>query len=180
MGNAQKAGLTWENEVANAFGRQTGDVIRVYPNGYSGNGALPATDIVITDGVHVHGVELKRHSCDRGEYKYSLDEDDFEQLLAVQNDYTKTHVGVKFTNCELLTAEVPSVASPQQAADTLCERIPPAFDPHITKSGNLRLTKPELDDWPSSRGGMDDHRALASHLGLVSLTTDEQPSTASA
>lgn len=165
--SSQKAGLRYENKLANHVHEDTTDEVRVYPIGYSGNHAMPAPDILFTTGEKILGVEVKRSTISTGDYSYILHSDDFEQMCALENENTDVGFAVKFTRRELYVLPDVSVPDdPSEYADRLAEEVYDCFEPHVTDSGNLRLTKPETDEWPSATRGMDDSIVMANYFDL--------------
>lgn len=155
--SSQKNGLKYEKDVAAAVENNTRDNTRVvFGGGTSGNVRIPQPDLHITSGdigtVKVDNVEIKRSTQDR----FYIEAEDFEQLLETGNSYTNTFVMMKFTRREPLVFFI----LPHEEAADVVSRIPECFDPHVTKSGSLRLSKPSTENWPSATAGRVDWKAL--------------------
>lgn len=167
----------WENKIAKEIHRTTPSRIRAYRCGYSGNNAMPQPDILVTEGHINHGAELKGPIQSDRLY---IDEEDIEQLVACQTGYTAVYLVVKFSHrepCvvqyfEELTGTQSSVGGAADYNDmTPVEKfatlVPEAFDPSVTDSNALALSKPSTDDWPSAQAGSDDVDAIMSGMGVV-------------
>lgn len=160
----------WENEKAKEIHRQTGTDVRTYRCGYSGSNAMPQPDVLITTPTNNYAVEMKGPIA--GEY-CSVDEDDIEQIVECTNSYTTAALVIKFQNRETLVVRFFDKASGIEAYDDLTPAekfaalIPNEFDPRVTDSGTLRVTKPDLDSgWPSAQAGSGDVDAILSGLGI--------------
>lgn len=163
-------GKDYENELVNKIDRATGRAINVYPVGYSGSHATTAEDLLVTDastGMN-HAIELKKRAS---EYCY-FPEEEIEALVNRQNANTSVYLVVSFSNREVLVVRYfDSVSNEPEyndlsAVEKFQVLIPDAFDPRVTDSGKLAISKPSLDDWPSARGGSDDEDAILSGLGV--------------
>lgn len=168
----------WENEKAIEIVDATDDSIRVHRCGYSGNNAFPQPDLLITAPMQNYGLELKGPI--QSEYCY-IEEDDIEQLVEYENAHTSVWLVVKFSRREPLVvrywdelttsqadaASVPDDFDEQSPAEKLATLVPDCFDPRVTDSGALALTKPPTDEWPSATKGSSDVDAILSGIGVV-------------
>lgn len=132
----------------------------------SGNLRTPQPDVLVRTPVEDHAIELKRSSIDRGERTTFLDQsqsNDVQQLVNCSNKYTRIYAAMKFTNCEMVCVEV----DPDNAADSVMERLPHCFEASATGSGNVRIQKPENTDvWPSATAGKHNVEVICDTLGV--------------
>lgn len=181
--SAQKAGLKFEKDVAAAVEEDTGELTRVvFGGGTSGNVRIPQPDLHIThfeksktsrecdncgavdnwdNGVKVYNIEIKRSTADR----FYVEAEDFEQLRDCCNRYTTPVFMMKFTHREPVVVVFASLKAVN--AHTAALELPACFNPHVTKSGSLRLDKPDTGQWQSSQGGRKDHEVLMEDLDIV-------------
>lgn len=150
-------GRSYEHEVSNEIARTDADVF-AWPAGYSGNNAVPSPDVLtVTDG-GAAGWELKK----RGDY-CGIDASELEQLLSLQRNFFDVGLVVKFSHREPLIVEPAFPSLPSFGLDGGVEPIenfmasvPSPFNGRRTEGGDedtLRLSKPDLDDWPSAKAG---------------------------
>lgn len=163
----QKRGKQRESEIVNELNRNTGESVRAYPCGDSGNHATASPDILVTvkhgHGVcTVHAIEWKRTSVDAGEYAYK--DVNVQQLASCRNVYTDSAVVIEFTNREIAYCPLVDRVVENDLMESL--RVPPELQPHVTDGGSLRVTKPDTDEWPSKRGGRDALAVLADACGF--------------
>ena len=162
---AQKQGLKYERDLAAEIHEDTDeDVMVVFGGGTSGNVRFPQPDLLVIDSYDytaIYGIEAKRTTS---EVIY-IDASDIQQLFDAVVDVAIPVLVVKFTHKEPLIAQIPD-GEPDDIVDWVAAGIPDEFDPHITKGGNLRLTKPDHDVWPSAKAGRVDHVAVMEELGL--------------
>jgi len=161
---AQKAGLSYEKDVAADVENNTPKSVRVvFGGGTSGNVRIPQPDLHITSGslgaVRVQNIEIKRSTQDR----FYIEAEDIEQLQETGNGYTDLFFMMKFTRREPLVWRI----EPSDDAADMVSRLPECFDPHVTKSGSLRLSKPSTSDWPSATAGRKDWDALCRETGIL-------------
>jgi Holliday junction resolvase len=162
----------YENDLAKRIYRETWSQIRAYRCGYSGSNAMPQPDILVTDPSTCYAVELKGPLSRDHIY---VDEDDLAQLTDCQNGYTRVALAVKFQRRELAVINYfeSMMGGSSEGFDelSLAEKFvalaPDSLNPSTTDSGNLRLEKPSLDDWPSATAGSSDVDALLSGLGVA-------------
>lgn len=170
----------YENDIAKQIHRGTDGHIRAYRCGYSGSNAMPQPDVLVTTGTVNYAMEIKGPIQSGHCY---VDEEDLEQLEDCENGYTAAVLVVKFQNREpmvvryfgdLTNAQSVVKGAKEYEDMSVAERMaaltPNAFDPSVTDSGTLSLTKPDTDDWPSARAGSDDVDAILSGVGVP---TDE-------
>lgn len=170
-------GKDYENELTTALDRSTDEAVNVYPVGYSGSHAETAEDILIADartGMN-YALEVKNYTTK--DYCY-FDPEKLEALVARNNGQTVCAIVMKFSRREPLVLRYFDELTEQQVdgatdyndmsvAEKLAVLAPPVFDPRVTDSGKLALTKPDADDdWPTARGGVDDVDAILSGLGI--------------
>jgi Holliday junction resolvase len=166
-------GHQYENDMAKEMYRRTGDEVRTYRCGYSGNNAMPQPDVLVTTTYDNYALELKTSQSDR----CYIEEDDIEQLIECQTAYTRVALVVKFPRREPLVVQYFKKLTDDQhpdadeynalsAAEKFAVLIPDAFDPRVTDSGKLALTKPDTAVWPSASEGSDDPEAILSGLGV--------------
>lgn len=176
----------YENEVAKEMHRETGNAVRVYTAGYSGNNAFPQPDIHVATENMNHDLELKGPIA---KDTVVVEDEDLEQLVACQNGYTAVYLVVKFPHREPLVIRYYGALSGSSAADdglgewaekSIPERFealaPDCFNPRTStanKSGTTRLylDKPETDEWTSTRAGRDDVTTIIEELGIQGAVT---------
>ena len=152
----------YENHLQNALARNTSDnfVVRC---GYSGNSALAMPDIYVrTDGEYDVGFEVKKSSRD----VIYVDRDDFENLYKLKNRVSyllDTVFAYKFSQREMLTHSIPHKS--EDSVEDVMERYVEKYD-RVSRSGEdtVRIDKPTLDNYPSARSGLEDHRVLCQCL----------------
>ncbi len=161
---SQQAGKDLDNDVANAVYEHTGSHIVCHPTRGSGNVKSPQGDVVIRTNVLDYVVELKRNSrTDRGDRAQFMEKEDLDQLSKCSNEYTEIYCGLKMTNCQMVCARV----DPENPAKSLAENLPEAFDANDTRSGNVTIRKPELEDWPSATAGKSDAEVVCDAIGVT-------------
>lgn len=159
----------WENLKAKEIYRKTGPEIRTYRCGYSGSNAMPQPDVLLTTPTNNYAIEMKGPIAT--DY-CSVEEDDIDQLVECTNSYTTAALVIKFQRREALVVRFFDKASGIDEYDDLSPAekfaalIPQEFDPRVTDSGTLRVTKPDTDEWPSATAGSDDVDAILSGLGI--------------
>lgn len=178
-------GKDFENELTNKLDRAVGNHVNVYPVGYSGSHATSAEDILVTDastGLN-YALEVKNYTTKERCY---IEPDQLEALVDRNNGQTVCALVMKFSRREALVvryfdeltggqmqvdgAEAYNDAS---VAEKFAALIPDAFRPKVTDSGNLRLVKPDTDDWPSATSGVSDEDAVLSGLGITTQKSVE-------
>ena len=141
---------------------------------------------------HVAYVELKKRSgVEEGNRKVVMSGssdgqsgvDELEELISESPSWTDTYVGVKFPNRELIVIDAEVLlhwlrreeegwGQDVLAHDSefnhfdddyqLCEQV----GARLTRGHNISMVKPELDWWPSSQSGEDDHIKLLHGIGV--------------
>lgn len=163
----------FENDLAKRIHRQSRDEIRAYRCGYSGSNAMPQPDVLVTTETVNYAVELKGPIASERHY---VEEDDLQQLVECGNGHTIPVLAVRFQNRELMVVRYfESIGGSSELADgwddlsvtaQFARLAPDSFDPNVTDSGSLSLTKASTDDWPSATAGSDDVDALLSGMGV--------------
>lgn len=167
----------WENEIVKRVYRNTHDEVKCYRCGYSGSNAFPQPDILITNAVGNHGVELKGPIASD---QCRVENDDAEQLVACRGPQTNVYLGIKFQNRAPVMVKyyhrVPQIDgySEMTAAEKFAELAHDAFNPHVTDSGTLVLDKPDTDEWESARASPPDYECIARGVGVTAFTDDEK------
>jgi Holliday junction resolvase len=168
----------WENTVANEMHRSTDDWLRPYRCGYSGNSAIPQPDVLLTDATDGTNYALELKGPIKSERLY-IEAEDIQQLVDCTNATTVAYFVVKFQNRRPVVIRYAESVfgvedfDEKSDAEKLAYICPAAFDPHVTDSGNLRLDKPSLDDWPSATASADAHLCIMSDLGIVNENSVE-------
>lgn len=161
---------SYEHTVVNSIYNETPHYIKVYPCGFSGSNAIPQPDILVTEphGLN-HAIELKKS---RSDYVY-VDEEDIEQLIECEGPATPVYLVVKFTNRQPVViryygdvTNAPDGWDELSPTERFARLAPDAFDANVTDSGNLSLSRPSTEEWPSSRAGMDDAVAVVNGCGI--------------
>lgn len=164
----------YENDMAKQIHRATPSHVRAYRCGYSGSNAMPQPDVLVTDVMENHGLEIKGPIQSDTVY---VDADDIEQLRECQNSHTAVYLVVKFSRREPVVVRYFEELTAQQhpeadkfndmsPAEKFAVLAPDAFNPRVTDSGTLALDKPDTDDWPSASAGSSDVDAILSGLGI--------------
>lgn len=161
----QKAGGDLDNEIAAVINDATNEKVHAHSMRGSGNTRHAEADVLVRTPHNDHAIEAKRSSVGTGEYAYVLQKDDIEQLQALSNQFTTCWVLVKFTNREPALFRTPK-------GRVIVDRIPSALAPHTDESAGyeLRLTKPDTDDWPSAQAGDSLQDVLVETLSLEKWT----------
>jgi Holliday junction resolvase len=172
------SGKSFENELVNDINRDDTSLASAWPLGYSGSHATVDADILLTTARSNYAVEAKTASTE-----YSrVDNDQLERLVATENPYTSAVLFVKFSNRRPVTVQHygkiehedrPDDWDEYTAADRFAFFVPEVFDPRVTDSGTLALTRPSLDDWPSSRASAPSYACLLGDCGLANDFSDE-------
>ena len=167
----QQAGKNLDNHIANGIYEHTDGNVVTHSTRGSGNVKSPQPDVVVRTNVWDYAIELKRNTrTDRGDRATFIESSDLKQLGKCSNDYTQIYCGLKMTHCEMVCVEV-EVASPDDdvsdLAQSLADNLPEAFDANATRSDNVTVRKPELDDWPSSRAGRSDVEVVCDAIGVT-------------
>lgn len=129
---------------------------------------------------HVAYVELKKRSGDEGKRTTvmsgsSQDQSGLEELQELKRElpyWAERKVAVKFPNRELgvFDAELleDHLRSDEEGwgFETTRHADDAFFDARLTPSDNISMVMPELDYWPSTRGGKADWKKLALQVGL--------------
>lgn len=169
--------------MAKEIYRSTDDHVRAYRCGYSGNGALPQPDVLVTDTMQNHALELKGPIASERVY---VEADDVDQLVECQTANTAVYLVVKFQRREPMVVRYFDQLSGGQksldgadeydalsAAEKLAVLVPDPFDPRVTDGGALALDKPETSSWPSASAGSDDVDAILSGIGIATDKSTE-------
>lgn len=164
-----------EHTVSKAIHTHTDADCRSYPVGYSGNHAYPAPDILVSTPRRNYAIEMKKTSKDR----FTILNDDIEQLLACVNTNTDAYITVNFNNRALMCAKLADQTVIDSGTDPreYCTQMmtPPCFNPRIGPSGSYIVDKPSCDEWSSQQAGMAPWNALLTALGEQShIETDEE------
>jgi hypothetical protein len=155
MNHAQRAGRDLDNSVANGLAAMTTADIRVFSARGSGNTNHPCLDVIVVHGDTVHDIELKRSSVNVGETIYV----DITELTDVPQP---RWFGIQFTRRELCLVSANGI----EPTIAVANRLPDAFDPHVTDGQQLRLRKPDSDVWPSKLSGDEPASIVAETLSL--------------
>lgn len=163
-----KKGRQFENELAGkVFALSDGEVVAT-TMGYSGNHAAPSADLLTISDRGVHATEVKITS---GEYA-SIGSQQIQQLKSLNNVVSRVQLLFRFGHREPLLIE-PDMTLGDGSADmgSLVGLVPDVFDPRVTSMNGteetLRLTKPSLDGWKSSRSGNSAAEQLLQSHGVM-------------
>lgn len=178
--SGQKRGKDYEHKLSKQiFEAAEGKVIPV-PCGYSGNQALPSPDLLIPFGGALAAAEIKTTKDDTS---LIVEPEHVEQIaywtLRMSEVPVHPYLGIKFrgrSNRLLYVTRLSRVSSPEKCFEREVEKCP--FDAKVTRSGNLSFKKPDLDQWPSTRGGEGPKGIRDGYYFLEELRNDdfEQPS----
>ena len=175
-GNAQKRGRQYEKRIANDVYENTPPAVNVYPCGFSGNGAIPQPDILISAQTGNFAIEMKKSSKDR----FYIDGEDLLQLVECENKNTEAVIMMKFSHREPVLfspfkpidhgdgtkSMLPTDPTEQDLAKHAVANCPQQFEAHATNAGSLRLSKPSTIDWSSSQAGLSDDGCVIRSLRL--------------
>lgn len=159
----------YENRIAREIHDHTGSEIRTYRCGYSGNNAMPQPDMLVTMPATNLAIELKGPIQSDTIY---IDGEDLEQLIACTNADTVAALVVKFQRRSPVTIRwYGSVVGREDWDDMeMLEKwealVPEEFDAKVTDGGNLRLRKPDTDQWDSAKASEDDYVVICGDLGV--------------
>ncbi|UBF23191.1 Holliday junction resolvase [Haloarcula tailed virus 2] len=176
VGNAQKRGRQYEKRIANDLYDATPPAVKVYPCGFSGNGAIPQPDILISAQDGNYAVEMKKSKKDR----FYIDGEDLLQLFECTNKNTEAVIMMKFSYMEPLifkpfkpikhesgeTTVLPHDPTEHELAKHAVKNCPLVFRAHATNAGSLRFDKPTTDEWCSSTAGKSDEDCVVNKLKL--------------
>lgn len=156
-------GFKYENTLADNLYNATNDTVSAYRLGYSGNGAAPSGDLIITHQFNGRPetavIEAKRWKCDKGELRY-IDHEDILQLVECTNDYTRAYIAASFDHRELVFFEVFATSTQYEYMHAT---VPNAEVTSID-SGALRIRKPTLNQCNSATSGLSDATVILSEL----------------
>lgn len=130
----------------------------------------------------VYGELKKRSGVDEGNRKVVMSgssngQSGLEELAELVDEsppWSGTYVGIKFQNRELIVIDACVLLHWLQRDKEgwgmeFIDRSVEQCKQHgarLTPSDNISMIKPELDDWPSSQSGLDDHIKFARSIGL--------------
>jgi len=170
MSTAQKRGSNLDNRIANEIHEWTSQHIAAHSMRGSGNLRTAQPDVLVrVEGRDDAALELKRRSCDSGERATLMNEasdDDISELCACANGFTRAYVGLKFTRREMVVVKVGWTDDVSEAAQSIVNRLPDAFDANLTNAGNITVRKPSTDEWPSASVGRADAATICDELQL--------------
>lgn len=163
-----KKGRQFENELAGkVFALSDGEVVAT-TMGYSGNHAAPSADLLTISNRGVHATEVKITSSDY----VSVGSEQVQQLKSLNNVVSCVQLLFRFSRREPLLIE-PDMAQGDGRVDmgSLVTLVPDVFDPRVTSMNSseetLRLTRPSLDGWKSSRSGNSAAEQLLQSHGVM-------------
>lgn len=158
-------GRRWENEVANDIYDESDGELLSWTAGYSGNGSVPAPDVLVGYDGGVDGYELKR----TGQDTFYIPVSDLEQLVTLERSWLTVYLVVKFTNRESVFVRPRfhvgqygrGVATDCDVLEQFAKQVPAAFTPtdgcmvdsDDGDKRSLRLDRPDLSEWRSARTG---------------------------
>lgn len=176
----QSRGLQYEHELAgDIFELSNGKIIPLR-SGWSGNQSLPSPDLLVPFGGALIAMEIKTTSDDTS---LIVEEEDVADIrywtLRMSEVPVYPMLGIKFagrSNRLIYPTRLTRISKPSRAFELETERCP--FDAKITRTGNLSFRKPDLEQWPSTRGGDGPKGMRDAHKVIETLRADEfkQPS----
>lgn len=123
---------------------------------------------------HVAYGELKKRSgVEEGNRKVvmsgsSKDEDgmgELRELITESPSWSGTYVGIKFPNRELIVIDAEDLRDHlQHGGDYGPDKG--FHGARLTRGNNISMVKPELESWPSSTAGEDDHIKFLHGIGI--------------
>lgn len=169
-----KKGFRFEKDVTKALYSEFVDrglttQYRLIPSGWSGNHNIPSGDLDIVGPQYNYTLELKNTNDETG-FRIGGGEEgsDIDQLSdCAYNVHTRSWVVLSFKNRETTVFELDDPQNPQQS---LVDNCPSAFNPRSTRTGNVLVDKPSLDDWSSARSGCSDVNVLIEALDIGTET----------
>lgn len=170
----QKRGLEKEHELAkDVFDITNGRIIPLR-SGWSGNQAVPSPDLLIPFDGTLRALELKT----TGKNKLTVTPEDIEdiQYWTVNMTEVPTYpsLGVKFNRRQLYVARLKRVSNPRICFERFVEECP--FEAWVTDGGNLKIPKPNTDDWNSMRAVDSDTPDGDALIEALEKENTDQPS----
>jgi len=186
-------GKRYELDTKNDINSNTHDWVKAHRPDFSGSSVGEVADIMVVweaqryDDAprHVAYIELKKRSgVDEGNRKVvmsgSSEHDDgtkqsgleeLTELIRESPPWSQQYVGIKFQNRELIVIDATELLHwLRRDEDGWGQKVTiPEESFHgarLTPTNNISMIKPELDTWPSSRAGEDDHIKLLHQIGV--------------
>lgn len=196
-------GKRFELDIKNSVNDATEEWVKAHRPDFSGNSNGEVADVMVVWQAnrygdqqpsghperHVAYVELKKRSgVKEGNRKVVMSGssegqsgmDELEELIEESPSWSKTYVGVKFPNRELiainanvlrhwLRREEEGWGQDVLAGDDFFDDEYQKCELHgarLTRGHNISMVKPELDYWESSTAGKDDHVKLLHEIGV--------------
>lgn len=181
----QRRGLQYEHDLAKeVFELSEGKVIPLR-SGWSGNQSLPSPDLLIPFGGALIAIEIKTTKNNSIIFQHPSNDEDYSLndlrywTLRMSEVPVYPYVGVKFTGNSsrlLYVSRLQRMSNMTKCFENQVERCP--FDAKITRTGNLSFRRPDLEEWPSTRGGEGPKGLRDGFQFLETLRADEfeQPS----
>lgn len=144
-------------------------------SGWSGNQALPSPDLLIPYGGALVAAEIKTTSKDTS---IIIEPEDVAEIrywtMRMSEVPVYPYLFIKFrgNSSRLIYAtRLTRISKTERAFELEAERCP--FDAQVTRTGNLSFRKPELHEWPSTRGG-DGPNGLQDAHQVIETFRDDQ------
>ena len=156
----QSRGLQYEHELAKEIFELSEGKIIPLRSGWSGNQALPSPDLLIPFGGGLVAIEIKTTKNNSIIFQHPDNDEDYSLrdirywTMRMSEVPVYPFVGVKFTGRSsrlIYVSRLHRVSNMTRCFENQVEQCP--FDAKITRTGNLSFRKPDLDQWPSTRGG---------------------------
>lgn len=166
---ASQKGNDYEHTLGDLVYDRTDGMLVPMAAGYTSRHGDPV-DLLVDDGEAVHCFELKRTKHDAFSFIYDKGgNDDIYGLMKFCHDYprkTYPYLGIRFNSRQLILIKlwVNDVGSVDDTLQTAVQACPvPSKQTH---KNNLRVYKPDTDEWSSQQKG-DDAQYLLESIGFT-------------
>lgn len=140
----QKAGLQKEHDLAREVYETTGGGVIPLRAGWSGNGGVPAPDLLIPFKGSLRAVEIKTSNQKRMVVEREDLEDVVDWALNMNEIYTFPYLSIKFSYYEMQTMRLEKPWDMDACLDILSKTSP--FDSNVTRGGNISFGNPSNYD----------------------------------
>lgn len=163
-------GQKYEHDLADEIVEATDGELLPLGAGYTSRHASPA-DLIIDDGEAVHVLEIKNTSTDAYTFHWEPDDyqkDDLYNMMKFCVNYPRPaypYWAVNFNNRQLAIGKLYINDFPDTDAvlDSAVSLSP--IEAKRTRADNLRVYKPESDDWTTKH--IDDAQAVLDAIGYI-------------
>lgn len=194
-----KHGRNFEHTLANGVDDITPREVWTTTVGYSGNADTDDCDVVITvdpkyatrHDTRQFNVEAKKRNVDSGKRAskvfgggktFETGVEELQRFIEGTPSWADPIVAIKFDRRKLIVLDgrwLLDALDLGGMAPPSSESILDVLSPRTTRSDNVSMVKPTLEQWPSASASMDDATVLCERLGLPYEDGEETPSTPS-